>query len=58
MRQALDVTELGHRDDAVLLRDEVFDIDLAGNGADLGTSGVAVFIADLERFFFDDRQAL
>ena len=58
MRQTLDVTELGHRDDAILLRDEVFDIDLAGDGADLGTSGVAVFIADLKRLFLDDRQAL
>ena len=40
------------------IKDQILDIDLAGNGADLGSSRVGVFIANLHRLFLDDGKAL
>ena len=54
VRHTLDIAELRHCDDAVLLRDQILDIDLAGYRADLGTSGIGILVADLQRLFLDD----
>ena len=53
MRHTLDVAELGHRDDAILLRDEILNINLAGYSADLGASGIGVFVAYLKSLGLD-----
>ena len=48
-RQSLDVARLGDGDDHLLLGDEVFDVEVALVGHDLGAAVVVVQALDLER---------
>ena len=53
-RKALDVTELRQREHALLLRDQVLNVHLAADGADLCASRVGVFIANRKELLLDD----
>src|SRR5690606_10868685 len=51
--QALDVSGVGQGDDDVFFRDEIFVVDLALFGHDLGAPLVAEPLLDVEKLFFD-----
>lgn len=51
---AFDVAGVGDGDDAAFVGDEVFDVDFAFVGDDLGAAGVGVFFFNFLEFFFDD----
>ena len=53
-RQALDIAHTGHGIDALLLFDQVFDVDLVLDMRDLGAALVAILFLDLQQAFADD----
>ena len=57
-RLPLDIAERGHRQHGRLLGDEILNVDLAGNGGNVGAALVAVFIPHLEALGLHDLQHL
>ena len=55
-RLALRVAEVRQRDDAALVRDQVFDVHFAADRRDLRAALVAEFLLHLERFVLDDAE--
>ena len=55
-RLTLDVAEVGEGIRAVLLLDEVLDVDLVGHIFDARMTFVAVFLLDLLELLLDDRE--
>ena len=53
---ALDKTAVRDADDAALVRDEVFHVDLAFVRNDFGQARRAIFVANFAQFLFDDGQ--
>ena len=53
-RLALDVAEVGQRVRAVLLLDQILDVDLVCDVCNLGMALVAVFLLDLLQFLLDN----
>ena len=53
-RHALDVARMGGGNDAVFLRNEIFDVHFAADRLNIGAARIVEFALDFAQFFFDD----